>query len=36
VRLDYGLLHTLDGGLIRRIEAHATSEAARQAAGLSA
>ena len=36
VRLDYGLLHTLDGGLIRRIEAYATPEAAQQAAGLSA
>ena len=36
VHLDYGLVYTLEGGLIRRIEAYATLAAARQAAGLSA
>jgi ketosteroid isomerase-like protein len=36
VRLEYGLLHTVRDGLLHRIEAYATREAARRAAGLSA
>jgi ketosteroid isomerase-like protein len=36
VHLEYGLLHTVEGGLIHRIEAYATLAAALRAAGLSA
>jgi ketosteroid isomerase-like protein len=36
VHLDYGLLHTVEDGLVRRIEAYATTGEARSAAGLSA
>jgi ketosteroid isomerase-like protein len=36
VHLEYALVHTVEGGLIHRIEAYATPEAARRAAGLSA
>ena len=36
VHLEYGLLHTVEGGLVSRIEAYATAEEARRAAGLSA
>ena len=36
VHLEYGLLLTVEDGLVHRIEAYATPAAARQAAGLSA
>jgi hypothetical protein len=36
VHLHYGLLHTVEDGLVRRIEAYATPEEALTAAGLRA
>jgi len=36
VHLEYGLLHTVEGGLIRRVEAYGNRAAALEAAGLSA
>ena len=36
VHLEYGLLHTVEDGLVRRIHAYATPAAALRAAGLSA